>query len=396
MVKELVIWAHSECRSNAALFECVKRLAEARGIAVTMCLWDESGMSEERKEHRWDAIKVGEDVERGRKVLGAHGGEWCVHVFCVYQNSPAWRTLIVEAKKGGARVVVNAEAPCEMCVGVKALLKRMYYRWVLPRRVREAVEAADLFLSASGVMGVERLERLGWRREQIVPFGYASPPLFGRGTRPRVTAQLESNTSISGRVERPARPQSHINDSALGSDCGQAGTLAPTVSGDSCLVMSGRAGRSTLPRLRVLHLGSEERYRGIGVAERAVAMVEGAELVKTGGRLSVDELVDELHKADVVVACGLCEPWGMRVNDALMEGVPVVVSDGMGAAMLCDEYGCGCVVPKGDANALARVLRRCAEDRAFLERLRSGAKKAAEELQPEKRAEFWLEKVVGG
>ncbi len=299
MVKELVIWAHSECRSNAALFASVKRLAEARGMRVTMCLWDERPMSEERKERLWDAIKVGEDVEKGREVLAAHGGSGTVHVFCVYQNSPAWRTLIVEAKAGGARVVVNAEAPCEMCVGVKAFLKRMYYRWILPFRLRKAIAASDLFLSASGLMGVDRLLRLGWRRDQIIPFGYASPPLFGRGTRPRVTAQPKLNTSISGRGERPARPP-----------------------------------------LRVLHLGSEAPHRGVSIAERAVAEIPNAELLKTAGSLSLSGLLSALHHADVVVACGLCEPWGMRVNDALLEGVPVIVSDGMCAAMLCDMYGC--------------------------------------------------------
>jgi hypothetical protein len=67
----------------------------------------------------------------------------------------------------------------------------------------------------------------------------------------------------------------------------------------------------------------------------------------------------------------------------------------MGAAMLCDEFGCGCVVPKGDVNALAAVLERCARDREFLAHLRSGAKMAAVEIAPEKRAKVWLGKVLG-
>ena len=124
-------------------------------------------------------------------------------------------------------------------------------------------------------------------------------------------------------------------------------------------------------------------------------MVEGVEFVKTGGDLGVAELVAEIRRADVVVACGLCEPWGMRVNDVLLEGVPVVVSDGMGAAMLCDEFGCGCVVPKGDARALAAVLRRCAEDREFYGHLKSGAMKAARALLPQNMAREWVDKVVG-
>lgn len=338
---KIVIWAQSVCRSTMDLYREVKRLRDDVGVTVVL-----------RRDGR------GEDVRKLREAQGQGDysdvvdREWdgkvesgielldlgAVHVFSGYQACCAVRELMIEAKRRAFRVVEYDEAPCEMCLGVKGALKRLYYAMVLPMRVRRAVEAADLFISASGNKGIDRLVRLGWRCEQIVPFGYVSPRL-GEG-------------EIDGR---------------------------------------GREGG----KLRVLHLGSEAGYRGVAVAERAVAMVEGVEFVKTGGGLGVAELVAEIRRADVVVACGLCEPWGMRVNDVLLEGVPVVVSDGMGAAMLCDEFGCGCVVPKGDARALAAVLRRCAEDREFYGYLKSGAMKAARALLPQNMAREWVDKVVG-
>ena len=340
-VKRLVIWAHSECRSNAALLASVSTLAEERGIAVTTCLWDMMPMEESRKLHAFEPIRVGDDLQRGRDVVRRHGGPGTVHVFCVYQNSAVWRQLIVEAKETGARVVVNAEAPCEMCLGVKAWLKRAYYRWMLPWRVRAAVKAADLFVSSSGEMGKDRLLRLGWTEEKIVPFGYASPRVKVAGCGLRV------------------------------------------------------AGRGSKKGLRALHLGSEAAYRGVEIAEKA-ARIAGVEMVKTGGTMSEEELVAEIRRADVVVGCGLCEPWGMRINDVLLEGVPVVVSDGMGVSWAVERYGCGCVVPKGDVRALAGVLERCKSDAEFLSRLRSGAQVAARELLPENRAREWLRLVVSG
>lgn len=338
---KIVIWAQSVCRSTMDLYREVKRLRDDVGVTVVL-----------RRDGR------GEDVRKLREAQGQGDysdvvdREWdgkfesgielldlgAVHVFSGYQACRAVRELMIEAKRRALRVVEYDEAPCEMCLGVKGALKRLYYAMILPMRVGAAVRAADLFVSASGNMGIDRLVRLGWRREQIVPFGYVSPRL-GEG-------------EIDGR---------------------------------------GREGG----KLRVLHLGSEAGYRGVAVAERAVAMVEGVEFVKTGGGLGVAELVAEIRRADVVVACGLCEPWGMRVNDVLLEGVPVVVSDGMGAAMLCDEFGCGCVVPKGDARALAAVLRRCAEDREFYGHLKSGAMKAARALLPQNMAREWVDKVVG-
>ena len=348
---KIVIWAQSVCRSTMDLYREVKRLRDDVGVTVVL-----------RRDGR------GEDVRKLREAQGQGDysdvvdREWdgkfesgvelldlgAVHVFSGYQVNRAVRELMVEAKRRALRVVEYDEAPCEMCVGVKGALKRLYYAVVLPMRVRRAVEAADLFISASGNMGMERLVRLGWKREAIEPFGYAS----GRG----------SDVGVEG--------------SGRGRD----------------VEVEGR-------ELRVLHTGVEAKYRGVDVLKRAAASLKrrGVELeVKfTGGKVDAAQLPRLYEWADVVVACGLCEPWGMRVNDVLLEGIPVVVSDGMGAAMLCDEFGCGCVVPKGDANALAAVLERCANDRGFLAHLRSGAKMAAAEIAPEKRAKVWLGKVLG-
>ena len=337
--KSLVIWIHSTCRSTAALVRETKRQAESAGWQVTVCEWGLKRLPSDRLEPIDGLIPVGDDLEKGRAILREHGGPGSVQVFCVYQNSSVWRKLIVEAKRGGARVVVYSEAPCEMCLGLKAALKRLYYRFVLPWKLRAAVHAADLFISASGKMGIDRLVRLGWKREKIVPFGYSSP-------------RLERNEIFHS-------PTSTSNSNPL----------------------------------RVLHLGSEAAYRGVEVVEEAVKLA-GVELVKTGGKMSEEELVAEIRRADVVVGCGYCEPWGMRINDALLEGTPVIVSDGMGVAAVCDWYGCGCVVPKDDVQALAKVLKRCKDEPEFLARLRSGAQVAARELLPENRAKVFLNAVM--
>ena len=339
-MKRLVIWAHSECRSNAALYDAVRKLAAEKGISSKICLWNQKLQPECRKIEIGDAAVVGEDYAKGLAVLREFGGAGTVQVFCVYQNSSVWRRLIVEAKRGGARVVVNAEAPCEMCLGFRAMLKRLYYYWILPLKLGKAVKSADLFISSSGEMGIDRLIRLGWKRERIVPFGYASPRVKVTGCGPQV------------------------------------------------------AGRGSKKGLRALHLGREAAYRGVKIAEEATKLA-GVELVKTGGKMPEEELVAEIRCADVAIGCGYCEPWGMRMNDVLLEGTPIIVSDGMGVAAVCDWYGCGCVVPKGNAAALAKVLKRCKDEPEFLAKLRSGAQVAARELLPENRARAWLNAVLG-
>ena len=343
-MKELVIWAHSECRSTMSLYREVKRQA---GVPVTIALWkygesDDVRLSREKTGQcageyaDLELVPVGEDLVRGQNLLAMHSGEGAVHVFCVYQNSPVWRQLILQAKKLGLRVIVYAEAPCEMSTGFKAILKRIYYRFVLPFKVRDVARAADLFISQSGRMGMDRLTRLGWAREKIVPFGYASD---------------------CNHVEQVEH---------VGSDV-----------------------------LHILHTGIETDYRDVETLLRAVKILKkkglSVEVVRTHGGVPLYEL-ERLYKwADVFVACGLCEPWGMRVNDAIHAGLPVVVSDGMGAKMIVEQCGCGSVYKAGDAKALADALLRFAKDRAFADRCYAGVAKAHSAWLPESKAQEFLE-----
>lgn len=56
------------------------------------------------------------------------------------------------------------------------------------------------------------------------------------------------------------------------------------------------------------------------------------------------------------------EPWGVVVAEAMSAGLPVVLSDQVGAAYdLLEEGRNGFLVPTGSASALAEVLRRCVD-----------------------------------
>lgn len=348
-MKELVIWAHSECRSTMSLYREVKRQA---GMPVTIALWKYGESDDVRKSRETtgqcageyadlDLVPIGEDLVRGQNLLAMHSGEGAVHIFCVYQNSPVWRQLILQAKKLGLRVIVYAEAPCEMCLGLKAWLKRLYYRFVLPRKVGWVAKYVDKFLCQSGEIGIDRLLRIGWRKEQIVPFGYASPGLVNH------VEQVE-----------------HVINGVL----------------------------------RVLHTGIETNYRDVGTLLKAVKILNkkgiSVEVVRTHGGVPLYEL-ERLYKwADVFVACGLCEPWGMRVNDAVHAGLPVVVSSGMGAKMIVEQHGCGSVYKAGDAKELADVLHSFATDSDFASKCRAAVDKAHSAWSPENKAKEFLEKLA--
>lgn len=304
--------------------ESARRLREAQGQGAGEFAGVVDG--------EWDG-----GLQSGREIIAEHSG--AVHVFSGYQASAAVRRLICEAHEKGCRTVVYDEAPCEMCIGGKAWLKRLYYRFVLPCKVRSVARTADLFFCASGRKGIGRLKRLGWTEDKIVPFGYASA----------VTGEFNHEIHGNG--------------------------------------------------LMVLHTGVESPYRDVETLLEAGEILKrrGVELdiVRTHGKLPAYEMGRLYEWADVFVACGLCEPWGMRVNDAIHAGLPVMVSSGMGAKSLVEQFGCGCVYEKGDVAELADILQRFATDSVFRSQLLSGVRSAHEAWTPKARAKVLLDVLKG-
>jgi glycosyltransferase involved in cell wall biosynthesis len=72
------------------------------------------------------------------------------------------------------------------------------------------------------------------------------------------------------------------------------------------------------------------------------------------------------------------EPWGLVVNEAFNQGVPVIATDAVGAVAggLVRHEENGLVVPAGDATALASALRRLHDEPELRARLGSAARDA--------------------
>jgi len=67
--------------------------------------------------------------------------------------------------------------------------------------------------------------------------------------------------------------------------------------------------------------------------------------------------------ADVFALLSLHETWGVVVNEAAASGLPLVVSDRVGAAYdLVRDGQNGFIVPGGDVEAAAVALKRLADD----------------------------------
>jgi glycosyltransferase involved in cell wall biosynthesis len=322
------------------------------------------------------------DVARAVRL----GGARVVHAHNLH---PAfgWRALAA-ARGAGARVVLHLHqyrlvcavgvcftrgAECTRCHGRDTLPGvRLGCRGSLPEAAtygvalalwqRRLVEQADALIVPS-VFARERLRALGaplpWERVHVLP-----PPIRALSP-PGWPAMLASARSGSGdRVAEAVTgaPQGRPAASRLAHD-GYAlvvSRLAPEKGVDVAIDACRLVGRPLVvagdgPELEAL------RARARGADVRFVGHVAPAELARLRAGASI-----------ALVPSRSAETFGMAAAEAMAHGLPVLASRAGALPELVDD---GCLVPPGDASALAEAIVRVAGDatigRGGLERARA-------------------------
>lgn len=105
---------------------------------------------------------------------------------------------------------------------------------------------------------------------------------------------------------------------------------------------------------------------------------EKARLIGSVPRSDLESLY--LH-SDVLVLPSLFDGFGMVVTEAFAHGLPVIVTDRVGASSLVVEGRNGFVVRAGDGDALAERLEWCLSHRTELRAMREAAEQTARENQ---------------
>ena len=109
-----------------------------------------------------------------------------------------------------------------------------------------------------------------------------------------------------------------------------------------------------------------------------------AGLVEFAGKAWQAELPQIYRSADVFILPSAREAWGLVVNEAMLSGLPVVVSDRCGCAVDLVTAETGWTFSPHDEGELVNVLSRVASTpRAQLERMGSVARTLSSEYSPE-------------
>jgi glycosyltransferase involved in cell wall biosynthesis len=131
---------------------------------------------------------------------------------------------------------------------------------------------------------------------------------------------------------------------------------------------------------RVRQTAPEVRLRVVGPSGAAAAGLAagGGMGITLTGPVGQRELADELRRADCLVLPSRNDSYGMVVPEALACGLPVLISDMVGAKELVEPGRNGWIVPAGDAAPLAEQMIWCARHAAAVRGMRPECRRSAE------------------
>ena len=266
---------------------------------------------------RWGSLVM--DV-LGRRYDGVHLGGW--------GGDRKTLSLLLAARVAGVPLTVETDTHRSPSRGLKGFLRRSFLRFLdggvrawLPGGSPQARHLREAFGPRAPVV-VERMTTatplLLSERDRLGP---------GAGARWREERGIGKEEALVLFVGRLA-PEKGLDDLAV---------AGPRVSA------GGRKVRLVLA--------------GPGDPAAVLPATFPAGLLAATGRLPWKGLVPLYLAADVLALPSRVEPWGLVVNEALLLGCPVVVTEAVGAAEdLVRDPGAGLVVPAGDASSLAAAL----------------------------------------
>ena len=118
---------------------------------------------------------------------------------------------------------------------------------------------------------------------------------------------------------------------------------------------------------------------------------EVLEVISALGRVGQGELASLLGSAHCLVLPSRFDSFGLVVPEAMACGLPVIVSEMVGAKQLVEEGQNGFIIPVEDVSALADRMRWLVQNRTMLAGMSSAARTAAEQARwPNYRRRFGL------
>ncbi|OUO13337.1 glycosyltransferase [Bacteroides sp. An322] len=353
----LIIWAYSYCRSTISFY---LELGNFFSVPLKIYVWrtdyslrENVGFS--RREIEDNNIYI---LEEGNNfainILKKHR-TWN-HIFTAYQNVPLFQKLMQIAISENIVYAIASEAPCNMYRFPLRFIKSLYISYILPYKLKAYIKNAEFIINFSGHYEREMLN-LGWSQNKIISCGYYSPPIVGSQCIKRNIQNWENFTILLSGIH-----QWHRSPILL-------------LKALNILKQRGRVCKCVITQEGPL-LEELKKY----------ALQHRLDNISFMGFVSLDKLIELYQTCSVYVGAGTNEPWGMRLNDVLQCGSPLVVNKGMGGSKLVDDYACGFTFERGNYRMLADCLDLLISNKSIYLEVAEKAYISAQQISPRKKA----------
>jgi len=236
---------------------------------------------------------------------------------------------------------------------------------VTPAIFKELRSARPDVVVVSGWSTFASQAALAWCRAKRIPY-LLLVESHDLGPRPGWRRALKG--AVVPRLVRPAAGVLVVGSAARDSVVARGAipervrVFANTVDVAHWIERAGRLQRRPHDGLVVLSVGRDVPEKGFDVLTSACEQA-GVQLETVVGGASEEELAQRYVDADVFALLSRHETWGVVVNEAAASGLPLVLSDRVGAAYdLLRDGENGFLVPADDAGAAADALRKLAGD----------------------------------
>ena len=241
--------------------------------------------------------------------------------------------------------------------GVRRVLRHDYP--VTPGIVRELPRSRPEVIVISGWSTFASQAAVAWCRARGVPYVLH---VESHDLDPRAAWRRRVKDAVATPVIRGAASVLAVGSVARESVVARGATkvdiFANTIDVDRWIERADSLARTPHDGVLVLSVGRDVPEKGFDTL-RAAAAQAGVQLEIATGGLSEDELAGRYVDADVFALLSRHEPWGVVVNEAAASGLPLVLSDRVGAAYDLLRVGeNGFLVPADDARAAAEAFRR--------------------------------------
>lgn len=128
-----------------------------------------------------------------------------------------------------------------------------------------------------------------------------------------------------------------------------------------------------------------------GSGDPGAFVPNGSKDITYKGVIPTEQAQSVIAQYDALILPSRHDGWGVVVNEALLQGVPVIVSDHVGAKCLIEAGPAGMVFRSEDSQDLAEKIKILIENPALLAEFRANACKIGRQILPEHAAKYFLE-----